>query len=270
MQFGKRQRQRNRIRWSGTACDAKVSIDSESLEFRQLLSAEPLLAGRGQDMLLLVNPADENSIRIANAYQEMRHIPDRNIVFLEAPGEDGFGYLTLQQEEFWQPYITTLYGILQQRGLQNQIDFIGDLGHVHSFSHTGGTQSLSYAMTQLRQYANGMTPQEGISVTSGLGLNANDPDLFNVIHSTDVHNIPYGAETLQHRYYMGGMIGVTSRLGNSADQIIAGLKRSVAADGTHPQGTIYLEENSDIRSNIREPQWPEAKQELASRGIRVV
>lgn len=125
-------------------------ISTETLEVRQLLAAEPVRAGRAQDLLLLVNPHDENSIRIANAYQSLRSIPERNIVFLAAPSEGGFTNLSLDSESFMQAYLTPLWAAIQDRGLAQQIDFIGALGQTHSYSTPGDFQSLSFFLTQLR------------------------------------------------------------------------------------------------------------------------
>ena len=58
----------------------------ENLERRDLFAGDvATLAGRGQDLLLVVNPNDENALRIAGEYRELRNIPDRNIVFVEPP-----------------------------------------------------------------------------------------------------------------------------------------------------------------------------------------
>ena len=67
---------------------------------------------------------------------------------------------------------------------------------------------------------------------------------------------------------MGGAIGYTGVLGNSPAQVIAGLEKSVGGDGTKPRGTIYFEENDDIRSGTREDQWASTKAQLDARGVR--
>jgi uncharacterized protein (TIGR03790 family) len=221
-------------------------------------------------LLLVVNPSDENSIRIASAYQQLRHIPDRNIVFLQPPTEGGFTTLSTDRESVWPTYVTNLAQTIQQRGLQNQIDFIAALGQTHSFSDSGDFQSLSYLLTQLPQYSAGMDAVTGQSISFGIGANPNSPATFEAVHSTDMFTVPWFGGNLQHHYYMGGLLAATNRLGNSADQVIQNLERTVAADGTHPVGTVYLEENDDVRSDTRESQWPAAKQILVARGIKVV
>jgi hypothetical protein len=48
------------------------------------------------------------------------------------------------------------------------------------------------------------------------------------------------------------MLGVTQGRGNTVDEVISYLRRSTAADGTRPQGTIYFMWNKDIRSATRD------------------
>ena len=49
-----------------------------------------LAGGGGENMLLVVNPNDESSLRIANAYAQPRAIPDSNIDFLTPQTAMGF------------------------------------------------------------------------------------------------------------------------------------------------------------------------------------
>jgi hypothetical protein len=53
--------------------------------------AAPVYAGGGgENMLLIVNPNDETSLRIANAYVQARHIPVNNILYIAPPRPLGF------------------------------------------------------------------------------------------------------------------------------------------------------------------------------------
>ena len=60
------------------------------------------------------------------------------------------------------------------------------------------------------------------------------------------------ASNIATQYYMSGTIGYTGTNGNTAAQVIASLQSAAAADGTRPAGTIYFEDNGDIRSTTRE------------------
>lgn len=54
------------------------------------------------------------------------------------------------------------------------------------------------------------------------------------------------------RYLLSTMLAMTSGRGNSVAEAIKSLRRSVQADGTRPDGTIYLMSNNDVRSTTRE------------------
>ena len=55
------------------------------------------------------------------------------------------------------------------------------------------------------------------------------------------------------RYMLSTMLAVTSGRGNSVSEALASLRRSVAADGTQPRGTVYFMENGDVRATTRMP-----------------
>ena len=63
------------------------------------------------------------------------------------------------------------------------------------------------------------------------------------------------------------MLGVTAGRGNTLAEVLAYLHRSAAADGTHPQGTIYFMQNDDIRSRVRQAGFPRRRRELEDLGV---
>ena len=71
-----------------------------------------------------------------------------------------------------------------------------------------------------------------------------------------------------HRYLLSTMLAVTSGRGNSVDEAISSLRRSAAADGTRPPGTVYFVVNDDIRSQVRQPVFPAAAAHLRAAGVR--
>ena len=68
-------------------------------------------------------------------------------------------------------------------------------------------------------------------------------------------------------YLMSMMLGVTAGRGNSLDEVLSYLRRSATADGTHPTGTIYYVQNGDIRSRVRQGEFPAAVRELKALGV---
>ncbi len=63
------------------------------------------------------------------------------------------------------------------------------------------------------------------------------------------------------------VLGVIGGRGNTLEEVLACLRRSAAADGTHPKGTIYFLQNSDIRSKVRQQWFPETVEKLKSLGV---
>jgi hypothetical protein len=64
------------------------------------------------------------------------------------------------------------------------------------------------------------------------------------------------------RYFLSTMLGVTIGRGNTPAEVLAYLRRSAKADGTHPKGTIYFLKNDDIRSKVRHDIFPTAVSDL--------
>ena len=70
------------------------------------------------------------------------------------------------------------------------------------------------------------------------------------------------------RYLLSTMLSVTSGRGLSVREAIDHLERSAAADSTFPDGTIYLMENSDVRSRSRQPMFADTVTLLDRLGVR--
>ena len=178
----------------------------ESLEPRNLLAGlVSAIAGRGQDLLLLVNPNDENAVRIAGEYQQLRHIPDNNILFIAPPVESEFKRLTGPAEEWWFEYVAEAKQEIERRGLENQIDFIAALGQTPSYSENGNYQSLSFGLMQLDQYFAGMTVTQGQSITPGTGIKPT----VEALHHDDVYRVSQGGQQVNQQYYVSGVLAIT-------------------------------------------------------------
>lgn len=69
------------------------------------------------------------------------------------------------------------------------------------------------------------------------------------------------------RYLLSTMLACTSGRGTSASEAVAGLKRSIAADGTRPKGTIYFMKNADVRSTSRASGFAPAAEKMKALGL---
>ncbi len=68
-------------------------------------------------------------------------------------------------------------------------------------------------------------------------------------------------------YMLSAVLACTSGRGNSVNEALASLQRSVAADGTRPKGTVYFMRNSDVRSTTREWGFLRATEKLRDAGV---
>ncbi len=69
------------------------------------------------------------------------------------------------------------------------------------------------------------------------------------------------------RYLLSMMLGVTAGRGNSPQEVLDYLRRSAGADGTHPRGTVYFAENTDVRSKVRHGGYPAVVRLLKGLGV---
>jgi hypothetical protein len=72
------------------------------------------------------------------------------------------------------------------------------------------------------------------------------------------------------RYMLSTVLGVTVGRGTKVSEVVTGLQRSAAADGTHPPGTVYFVRNGDVRSTTREWGFASAAARLKEMGVNAV
>jgi len=71
------------------------------------------------------------------------------------------------------------------------------------------------------------------------------------------------------RYFLSVMLGYTGAQGNTTEEVVRYLERATASDDSHPNGTVYLMENGNIRAQTRERYFFATAKALAKRGRRV-
>ena len=67
------------------------------------------------------------------------------------------------------------------------------------------------------------------------------------------------------QYYLSSLLAYTGVRGNSIPEIRDYLSSAAASDGKQPEGTVYLLENRNVRSDTRQPLFPTTVAELARR-----
>ncbi|MGA2061398.1 MAG: hypothetical protein ABSG67_13020 [Thermoguttaceae bacterium] len=271
--------------------------------FSVCLAPTPAAAGGGpENVLLVVNPKSPDSLKIANYYIHLRQIPAGNVFYLpwdpkvERASIDGF------RSQILNPIIETIHS----RRLSAQIDYVAyssdfpwviDLaGDIQKFENPvsvsdnsdkddfqqplPGHRTLPMQITPIGSL-NGLT-YLWQSVLKG-EVDYLDPqsNRYTRLPSSQQKSMPtlgfrsawqFGphGELLESQgksYLLCLALGVTYGRGNTVDEILKYLKRSAAADDTHPRGSIYFVKNEDIRSRVRDQLFPQAVKEIEELGI---
>ena len=251
----------------------------------------PRIAGAGggpENVLIVVNANSEASKTVANNYVNWRQIPGGNVVFIDWKGtSDGIGAIQFR-EKILLPILT----VLDERHLAPQIDYIiyscdfpwkielRELAPDHKFppelwptaSLNGATYLAPLLLAQSPAIVN---PDINWFVPSLNTANlAQCQDLAAV--STRGFRSRYlwnksgkktEAATDGQRYLMSTVLGFTTGRGNTVDEILGYLRRSVLADGTKPKGTIYFMWNKDVRSATRDKCFPDVAAQIKAAGV---
>lgn len=230
----------------------------------------PVYAGGGpENLLIIADPTDEFSIYAANYYRDARNIPPQNVLFIE-PGATDYA-------EFVNINLSALTGSITTRGLDDHIDFILVMpsidvyrvsapglvsdpcpGAISNFS-IGACYTSAFIADDI--LAGGMRHSE----TNRYFAGSDDPPAFDS-NTAYLGGFPSTSSNAR-RYYIGAALGYKGLRGNSLGQTFAMVDRSVAADGTFPQGTFYYMNNAaDPARNVRQSQFNSAITSLADVG----
>jgi len=224
------------------------------------------LAGGGpENAVLIVDPRSDDAKHVANYYRASRNIPDRNVIYM-APDADSYAEWVAFQ-------LPALRGMLANRAIQDHVDYIilppggrysvpaaglvfDPCWVVNDFSITGAytmapiAESILLGDVVSRRNHYAASTNAAIAFDAGMGWREGSPD-------------PRSAE----RYFIAAMLGYSGPRGNTIDDTVAMIERSVAADGTRPAGTFYYMRTTDqARSAPRHDAYPVAVASLANFG----
>lgn len=246
--------------------------------FAATAGAKIFAGGGGENLLLIVNPSDEPSLRIADAYVRARNIPTNNIVYIDPTNGKGVT-LWMSDSTFTSLYTATLPGIIAARGLTNQIDYIGTLGQPHFITGSSPSYIVGFnaALNHLTQLQKGFSPIYVLYRQSEIVQNV--PPSGNTIpwnyvrgsnpaiYHSQLWIAPGAGPETASQWYMSGEIGYSGLRGVPTDRMIQALERTAKGDGTNPSGTIYFEDSQEVRSAARSSYWPGVQAYLTSAGI---
>jgi len=266
-----------------------------------------VVAGGGpENVLLVVNSQSPTSLRIANHYVHLRQIPPDNLLYLpwdpkaQTTDVDTFRRQILipvlqaiQNQRLGDQIDCVVYssdfpcGITLDADIRKFIDAMpppepqggkaedkpapdkpgGKAEWPKPFTPVGSLTGLTYlwqavsaglpAYFDFRSNYYTHQPAAGQRVAPSAGFRGNRQ------YKSPGEVVAFGGR----QYVLSTMLGVTAGRGNSPAEVLDYLKRSAAADGTHPKGTIYFMQNDDIRSKVRQAGFPAAVAELRKLGI---
>lgn len=249
-----------------------------------VLAASLAVAGGGpENVAVVVNDDSEASRLIAEEYVRLRKIHPVNVIRL-------MGVASVEQvdvDTFRDDLLSPVLSEIEKRGLNPQIDCIAwSADFPWSINARGDFKGrrLSPTLSPIGSL-NGMTYlHESVLAKKGQYLRMDNnwymrrplsrKSIFEVQPTRAFHASNYWnsrgevVEKEGQRYLLSTMLAVTSGRGMSVDEAIASLRRSVAADATHPEGVFYFMVNGNVRSTTREPAFQSAVDGLKKLGMK--
>ena len=243
------------------------------------MSADSARGGGGPDNLfLVVNARSWASVSIANTYIHLRKIPSQHVLYLNWGG----GGDTTDVDTFRDQILGPTLRAIQVRGLDSQIDYIAyssDFPYAIDMKEEVGDDTPP-ALTP-KGSINGMTYLYTYTMDKNPEYIKLDNNNYYQPMALQRRAESYGfrrwygwgnrgelIEVGEPRYMLSTMLAMTSGRGNSVREAIYCLHRAAAADGTHPDGTIYYVKNTNVRSTTRDQNFIAAKDALARAGVK--
>ncbi len=222
--------------------------------------------GSGENIIIIVDPLNAESLYAANYYKLARNVPDANILYFY-PGAANY-------QSFVDFNLSALRALIAQRGIEDQADYIllmpGSPFYINASGYVSDGCSPVNRFSISGAYTTAFVTDE---VLAGVSSNSNNRYAFNTMTPA-----PFDSQTtwyrggpsnddLAKRYYLGAMLGYTGELGNTLEEIFANVDRSVAADWTRPTGTFYFCQTGDnARSGPRHNTFDAVIAEITSQG----
>ncbi len=223
--------------------------------------------GGGENAVVIVDPSVPQSLYVGHYYADARGIPAQNILYMPTGAADFATFLDMQRDG--------LLGTLDQRGIADHIDyvvvtpggsyFVDARGLVNDgcSAVTAFSASSVYTFSFIGESIGPNTPVSRINHFFSL----NGPTAFD--NSYAWKNGSTSNANDAERYFVAGMLGYDGERGNTVDEIIALIDRSVAVDGTRPDGTFYYVQTTDsARSGPRHGRYPAAVAALQDLGAQ--
>jgi hypothetical protein len=236
------------------------------------LFAFPHLAHAGggpTGVAVVYNPTDPSAVTVANYYQQVRGIPERNMIPYTFPANTSFQFAS--RTSGWD-FVYALRSELAARGLNPQLQAIALMGVVPKLSAqsvASFNNGNAFATTSFI-YLSPNYGQSTFPVSNWTQSNAAYPNDADFYGPAPAGTRAISAETVfdGKTYWPAMMLGYTGRGGLRIGEWFEIIDRAKLRDGTKPDGTIYWPLNSDVRSTTRESQISVVAPIWQARGLR--
>jgi hypothetical protein len=231
------------------------------------LAPAALAGGTPEEALLIIDPTRTDAMYVANYYLNARDIPSVNVLYMDPTAPN---YPTFAADN-----VDALFGALANLGIRDHIDYLIM------------PPASSFYVSAPGLVSDGCSPVNRFSLTSAYilsyytsGILAGNMTSTKANRYFGGDNTPYGFDSMTrwkngepiydgtgHIYFIGAYLGYTGERGNTVDEIIANIDRSVAVDGTFPTGTFYyMHTTDDNRSAPRHGYYPTAVDDIIDLG----
>lgn len=236
-----------------------------------LLAASGLAqATDGTNAVVVIDPTDPVSLYVGHYYKAARDIPDHHVIYMPITSSN---YTTFRQ--FQLPIVRA---VLTERNLDQLVDFV-----VLAPSDT-------FFVAAPGLVVDACSPVSRFSITSAYASVFLD-DVFAAGGVPVLYPNPYGRPNSViplyfsgfagysnglvsgsgSRQLIGSLLGYTGERGNTVEEIITMIDRSVASDATSPIGTVYYMRTTDAaRSGPRHDSYPTVIDEINALGGNAV
>jgi uncharacterized protein (TIGR03790 family) len=247
-------------------------------------------AGGGpENVFLVVNSNSDSSKTIANHYIELRKIPPNNVFYVDWKGSLG----ACSGKNFREQILMPALKAIDDRKLTQQIDYLVyssdfpwrmELRSVFPDDKFEAPFDPVASLTGATYLAAFMASENPAIVIPTVNWYVPGPTNPNISACEKLANVPSrgfrgrylwdqnGRRTKSNeagqRYLLSTTLGITRGRGNTVEEVLSYLRRSVAADGTRPRGTIYFMWNRDIRSSVRDKCFASVAEQINKAGGR--
>ena len=232
----------------------------------QLLVAGRATALGPHEVVLLVNRDRPDSGRVAKAYAHMRSIPELNVIELTIPATFTGDRPQMSPAAFTKHIWEPVQAALREREIeQHVLAWIYSVGFpirittapaisIHGLTFTRNklpsTQKTQRGRYASPYFAGPINPTGPADISQSL----------DVLAALEGPGFPIPSM----------MLGYTGERGNTEAEVLAYLRKGGESDYSSPTGTIFFTTSRDIRSRIREWQYPRVVKELGALGIGAV